>query len=317
MGFMIRVLMLLLMFVQVSFAYTNNIVAIINGEHVVSEYDIMQRKKLLKFANNELKGEEAQQTNLILDKMIQNYLIINDSSRFGITVENIELQNMLNEIAKNNNLTVAQIYNKLNKYDISKEIFMDYIKEQLLVDKMKQSLSFSRARVSNEEIENEVQRVLNLNGKVEFLLYEIIINVNDSKEQARKKINYIAQQINNKDQFISMSKKFSDALSASQGGKIGWVPEVFLPFDIREAVYGLKSNQMSEPILLNNQYRLFFLVDVRPLLTIDISNFEHMNQLRNFAQQKLLYEKAQNFLDDYLKELYAHADIQKFNTNGK
>ncbi len=297
-------------------ANTNKMLAVVNDDYVIFDHDIEKEIKFQKIIEPKKSKNGKDLKLLILNQMITNHLIIEDAKKFQIKVSYAEVMATIKYIEEMNKLTNGALIEKAKKEGTSKEEFYSMVKNILTVDKMKQVMSFSRSKVSNHEAETELRRVLSLNGKIEMLLYEISISFkNKSRDTAEEKINIIYNQLKKGENFTILAKKFSEDISSSHGGEIGWVPEVFLSTDVLISVKQIKPGQYTKPFTTGRSYKIVFLKDVRPLLYIDINNQEHLNQLTNYAKQKVMNEKAQVYLEDYLKDIDQKASITIYNEN--
>ncbi|MDR0485011.1 MAG: peptidylprolyl isomerase [Alphaproteobacteria bacterium] len=300
-------------------ANSNRMLAVVNDNFVIFDHDLEKEIVFQKVVNPQgLKSESLDKDLklLILNQMIINHLVLEDSVKFKVQVNVSDINSAIEFIEKENKKPSGFLVSEAKRLGLSQNEFYAMMRASLTVDKMKQIMSFSRSKVSNYEAEAELKRVLNLNGRVEMLLYEISISFkNISKEDAESKINSIYLQLQKGENFQTLAKNFSDDISSITGGEIGWVPEIFLPSEILININQLRPNQHSKPFILGNSYKIILLKDVRPLLYIDINNPEHLEQLTNYAKQKILNDKAQVALEDYLEEIKQRASITIYNEN--
>lgn len=297
-------------------ANTNKMLAVVNDDYVIFEHDLDKEIKFQKIINPKESQNEKDLNLLVLNQMIVNHLILEDAKRFQIKASYSDVINAIKHLEETNKLADGSLLDKAKIEGIPKETFYNMFKNILTVDKMKQAMSFSRAKVSNLETEAELRRVLSLNGKAEMLLYEISISFNNkSQTEAEEKINLIYNQLQKGEDFSVLAKKFSEDISSSLGGEIGWVPEIFLSTDILINLKTIKPSQYTKPFITGRTYKIILLKDVRPLLYIDINNQEHLKQLTNYAKQKIINDKAQVYLEDYLKEVQQKASITIYEEN--
>lgn len=305
-------LKLLFIFLSINtIVLANNPVAIINSNSVIFDYDIEEHLKYLEITTGEdkkafLKDKDIKK--IILNKIIDNYLIKQEAEKFGISVSKSELDNALGNLTKS--LKYKNIEDFLaisNKYGLNPERFTSLLEQDILSDKFKQSVSYSRVNASDNEIALEKEKMLDLNGKAEFLLYEIsITDINTSSTE--QKLQLIQKNITPQN-FESFAQKFSDNINANKGGLIGWVPQVYLSNEVLNVLIKMKPNSISQPVLIGNSYKIFYMKDARGLLNVNPNNPDHMKQLNEYARQKIIYDKIQIMIEDYMKELYQNATI--------
>lgn len=306
-------IILLLALVNLSGA-TNNMLAVVNNTYVIFEYDVDQKINFMELTTGDPIYKSKDIRPLVLNQLINNYLILNDAKQFKVKVSAQEVSSALESIEKKLKIPKNTLLDKSQAEGLSHTYFLKELKNELTVEKTKKGIAISRSVTSTKEIEAEVQRTLNLNGKNEYLISQIAVYIdNKSPEDAKKKIDLIYNSLHSYKDFATAANHFSEDFVTNSGGDIGWVPEVYLPQEVSEQLAALTNNQFTQPILINNYYKIFLLRDKRPLLYLDPNNPEHMKQLHAFVKQKLIYEKSKVALDDYLKETYNNASITFYN----
>lgn len=296
----------------------NKMLAVINDNYVIFDYDLNKEIKFQKILNPKEKIDTKNLKHLMLNQMIINQIILDDSKKFNISVSYAEVNSAIKYIEESNKLAPDSLIKNAQSQGISKEEFYKMLKDVLTVDKMKQTMSFSRAKVSNNEAVTELRRVLSLNGKAEMELYEISISFNNkTQEEAKKEIDIIYDELKKGANFNVLAKKFSESINASEGGEIGWVPEIFLSSETIININTLQLNEYSKPFVSEKSYKIILLKDARPLLYIDINNPEHIEKLTNYAKQKVMNDKAQVYLEDYLNEVRQRASVTTYEENLK
>ncbi|MCL2566925.1 MAG: peptidylprolyl isomerase [Alphaproteobacteria bacterium] len=301
-------------------ADSNKMLAVVNDTFVIFEHDLDNEIIFQRIINPEgfhqSKPLDKEMRLLILHQMITNHLILEDAIKFKIKINMTDINAAMNYIEQSNKKPSGYLLSEAKRVGLSQSEFYQLLRASLTVDKMKQIMSFSRARVSAAEGEAELRRVLTLNGRVEMQLYEISIPFNSqSQTEAENKINSIYNQLQKGENFQTLAKNFSQDISSIHGGEIGWVPEIFLPTEMLMNINQLKPGGHSKPFIIENAYKIILLKDVRPLLYIDINNPEHLAQLSNYAKQKVLNDKAQVILEDYLVEINSRASITIYEEN--
>ncbi|UQY80840.1 Chaperone SurA [Candidatus Hepatincola sp. Av] len=293
---------------------TNNMLAVVNNTYVIFEYDVDQKIKFMELTTADPIYKSKDIRPLVLNQLINNYLILKDAKQFKVKVSAQEVSSALESIEKKLKIPKNSLLNEAKAEGLSHTYVLQELQNELTVEKTKKGIAISRSVTSSKEIEAEVQRTLNLNGKNEYLLSQIAVYIdNKTPEDAKKKIDLIYKSLHSYKDFATAANHFSEDFVTNSGGDIGWVPEVYLPQSVSKELVTLTNNQFTKPILINNYYKIFLLRDKRPLLYLDPNNSEHMKQLHAFVRQKLVYEKSKVALDDYLKETYNNASITFYN----
>ncbi|PRW99061.1 peptidylprolyl isomerase [Pseudomonas fragi] len=159
---------------------------------------------------------------------------------------------------------------KLNDAEI-KAYYDEHAKEfmtpdQVVIDyiELKKSSFFDQVAVKDDELQALYQKEI-ANLAEQRRAAHILIEVNDkvSDEQAKARIAEIQQRLAKGESFEALAKEFSqDPGSAANGGDLGFAgPGVYDPV-FETAVYGLKQDQVSEPVRTSFGYHLIKLLGV-------------------------------------------------------
>ncbi|WP_138738455.1 SurA N-terminal domain-containing protein [Pseudomonas sp. FSL W7-0098] len=138
--------------------------------------------------------------------------------------------------------------------------------DQVVIDyiELKKSSFFDQVAVKDDELQALYQKEI-ANLAEQRRAAHILIEVNDkvSDEQAKAKIAEIQQRLTKGESFEALAKEFSqDPGSAANGGDLGFAgPGVYDPV-FETAVYGLKQDQVSEPVRTSFGYHLIKLLGV-------------------------------------------------------
>lgn len=134
----------------------------------------------------------------------------------------------------------------------------------------------------------------------------ILIKVNQivSPEDARRKLNDIKQRLdNNAGKFEDLAKLFSNDLSASRGGDLGWVyPGDTVP-EFERAMDALKPGEISEPI--ESPFG-FHLIQVMERKKDDVS----AERRRMVARQAIRERKLEEATQEWLRQLRDRAYVE-------
>lgn len=162
-----------------SIALEDKIVAIVNDNVILqsqldsklSTLDIRQMSRL----------EVAKVKNDVLEKLIEESLILQAASRLGIKITDIDIQNRIQLIAEGQGLTVLQLKQEIERQNIDYLEYIRNIKNQIMIQELFRTQFTNRAYVSDEEIESYLKRnnvsILE-NNKVD--IEEYIINDEDN-----------------------------------------------------------------------------------------------------------------------------------------
>ena len=313
MKFVINIIFLYFMLININVAWAvdDRILAVINNKKIISYYDVIKQIKFINLiTTNKINPLDKDAVNVVLNQMINNSLIGDSGKTYGIAVTYAETLDFLLNLAKTLGVPKDKIIKKAESAGISNDEFMNMVKVNVLSEKVKQGFAYSRAQVSGVEIDKEIDRILELNGKLEFLMYDISISLsNRTNDEAKQHIDFIYKELEKSKNFVNIAKAFSEDLSSKNGGEIGWVPQEYLPVEVLQAMEKMKPMAFSKPIKVGNSYKILMYKEIRPLLQLNPSEPKHFAQLREFVKQKLMFDKSQIVLDEFITDIYQNTSI--------
>jgi len=124
---------------------------------------------------------------------------------------------------------------------------------QLIYDRYKQNVKIDRKSIINELKKNDKQ--------TEFLLSEILFNVNDN-ENLKDKLNLIKNSIN-KISFSQTAIAHSISETANKGGKLGWIKESVLSKKIYNELKKQKIGELTKPIIVPGGFLILKVIEIR------------------------------------------------------
>lgn len=266
----------------VSLALTNSVKAqttstmAVNSIVAIVDEDVILRTELESAVNN-IKVQYAKQSSQlppdpilerqVLDRLILQKLQVNRARDIGIRVSDAELNQAVQGIATNNKLTIEQFQERLAKEGLSYEDYRNKLRDELILQRLKQSYVQSRVQVS----ENEVEQMLasQKNSGPEVLLGNLLVAMPESPsatqvETAKKKIDGIRDLIvSGKMTFKAAAIRYSEAQNALDGGEIGWRSYESIPAQFASLISAMKPGEVSEPVRGPSGYQLITVSEIR------------------------------------------------------
>jgi peptidyl-prolyl cis-trans isomerase SurA len=242
------------------------IAATVNDE-VISLYDVEQRLRLIVASTQARYSEDALQRlrEQVLRTLIDERLKLQESRRVEITVERAEIQEVLEDIAMRNNMRVGQIKDQLAQDGIEMATLERQIEADLAWQRLVQARFAPRVSVTEDEVNNVLERMRANADQPQYHLSEIFLPVDSPErdEEVRRQAMQILEQMGQGASFPALAANFSQSASASAAGDIGWVRDSELPQEIAEALRQLRPGQISLPIRTVAGYYIMALRDRR------------------------------------------------------
>ena len=144
--------LILFVLANTSYSLQDSVVAIVNDK-VILQSDLDERMKEVN-PQSLSRIEFTKIKNNILDQLIEESLLDQASSRMGIRISDIDLQNRLKLIAKNQGLTVLQLKDAVEKQNISYVKYLEKLRRKIQIQELFRTQFDNRAYISDEEIES-------------------------------------------------------------------------------------------------------------------------------------------------------------------
>ena len=144
--------LILFVLANTSYSLQDSVVAIVNDK-VILQSDLDERMKEVN-PQSLSRIEFTKIKNNILDQLIEESLLDQASSRMGIRISDIDLQNRLKLIAKNQGLTVLQLKDAVEKQNISYIKYLEKLRRKIQIQELFRTQFDNRAYISEEEIES-------------------------------------------------------------------------------------------------------------------------------------------------------------------
>ena len=223
----------------------------------------MQREKIQMPARDVLKGQ-------LLERMIVNRAQIQLAKESGIRVDDIMLDRSVARIAEQNNLSIQNFRDQLEKDGIPFSRFREEIREEITLQRLREKEVDNKLQISESEIDNFLAASA---GKTqgaedEINIAHILVRVpeNASAQQIadrRQRAETAMAQLKSGGDFAKIAASFSDASDAMAGGLIGWRSLSRLPQLYVEVTEKLAPNEVSAVVRSANGFHILKLLGKR------------------------------------------------------
>jgi len=155
-----------------SYALEDKVIAIVNN-HVVLESELS--KKLATMEINKLnKLQAAKLRNDVLNSLIEESLLDQAAARYNIIISDIDLQNQVQQIAKQQNITVLQLKDIVESQNITYAEYLNKLRKKISIQELFRTQFTNRAFVSEEEIQSYIKNndlLKNVGSKMDIREY--------------------------------------------------------------------------------------------------------------------------------------------------
>jgi peptidyl-prolyl cis-trans isomerase SurA len=242
------------------------IAAVVNNQ-IISLYDLNMRAKLVILFSRLPDTLETRKriTPQVLKIMIDEELKLQEAKRIKIGVNDDEIDQVLRNIEKNNRLSKGVLKRNLLKQNVDISVLHKRIKADISWGQLVKARYGSSVVITDEEIDENLLKIKNGEGKPEYLVSEIFLPVEkpEDKNKVLAIANRMIKQIKSGAKFSTLAKSFSKSLTAKNGGNMGWKRSGQLDPELDNVLKDLKPEQISQPIRTIEGYHILYLKDQR------------------------------------------------------
>lgn len=203
----------------------DRVLVVVNEKPIMmSEYQTRHRRESLQNAAAPFDGRIDER---ILNYMIDDRIQAQVASQRGILVSAEEVERAVEFIARQNQLTVAELFAKVGEDGITAEQFKASVHEQEVIRRLVDRVVGSRIGVSESEIENYLASHPELiPSNQNYEISRLFISLQGKTEsQARgefENLAHIRNAILEGRDFAQSAREFSDGEERGEGGYLGW-----------------------------------------------------------------------------------------------
>ena len=232
------------------------IVAVVNTEAVTS-VEVAQRLERAsadaKRAGARLPDTESLRQQ-VLDALIDERVQITFAREVGQKVDDSEIDRAIANIAAQNQLSVAQLRDRLRGEGMEMVRFRGNMRDQLLLEKVREREVNSRIRITDADIEKLLdERRAQAVTETQLNLAQILVTVPEGANaellaQRQARADGALARLRAGEDFSTVAREISEDGNHEAGGEIGLRPAQRLPDLFVEGVKGLAVGQFSAPL---------------------------------------------------------------------
>ena len=198
---------------------------------------------------------EAELRRLALDALIDERAMITSARESGMKVDEAEIDRAVQNIALQNQLSPEVLRQRLLAEGIDYGRFRANLRDQIMIERMREREVYQRIRVSDEDIDKFIeQRRQAANADAETNIAQILITVPDGADPAqlaqRQALATAAlARVRGGEAFAAVAIEVSEDGNRAKGGEIGLRPASRLPDLFVEATQDLKPGQVAPTLL--------------------------------------------------------------------
>ena len=335
-GFVLPLMLSLTLFPLVAHAKVFDKVAAKINTEIVTLSSVEERADLLrqKYAQSPVGIPEEELMKEALNMIVDERLMLQEGKKLGFIVDEDSIDAAMKDIAQKNGLQEGQLEQMLEREGRSLTAYRNHIRDQILVSKITRFEISNRVKVSDKEINQYYkahQKEFWTDGKVRARHILFIAERSSSEtnrkvklEQARK----VLKEIRKGKDFAELAMEYSEDVSASDGGDVGFVVRGKMVREFEEAVFNLKPGQISDIVETEYGYHIIKVEEVITGKTLTLKDAKERvttvlameKQKQGYADwmgelKKAAFIEVNLFADPDKNKDLASIDVEKKNTN--
>ena len=186
----------------------------------------------------------------VLDALIDERVLVTNARETGPRIDEPEIDRAVASVANQNQLTVAQLRERLGREGITYARFRDGIRDQMLVERVREREVVSRIRVTDAEVDAWLEeRRKAVGAEPELNIAQVLVTVPEGASEAvvaerRERAAGALRRIRAGEDFAAVSRELSEDGNRAQGGEIGLRPMSRLPDLFTRTVSPLKAGEV-------------------------------------------------------------------------
>jgi peptidyl-prolyl cis-trans isomerase SurA len=232
----------------------DRIVAVVNKD-VITATELAERTA---FAERELRRrriaapEPAVLERQVLERLVLDKAQLQLAADTGLRVDELQLDRAVQRVAENNKMTLAEFRGTLERDGIAFERFRAELRQQMLVQRLREREVDGRVQVGESEIdlyleEHKASAALALEYDVAHILVRVPEQAGPERiEESRARAARARLQAQSGTDFAQLAAGVSEAGDALQGGALGWRAPGRLPELFAEALAKMQPGEVSE-----------------------------------------------------------------------
>ena len=190
----------------------------------------------------------------VLNKIILDKIQLQMAKQLAIEVDSTSINQTIEDLAKQEHLTVSEYKQKIQKDGITFADFREHIKTELIISKLQQRELGNEIRISNADIEGYLNSSAGQdNSGVEYNLGHILVVAPEhptptALKQVELKAKNLVHELKNGKDFKQLAMANSGDMRALDGGDLGWRQLSEIPTIFVKHAHNMQINEIIGPI---------------------------------------------------------------------
>jgi len=205
----------------------------------------------------------------ILERLVIEEVQMQRANKLGIHISDEQLNGTLDNVAKSNNISFADLPRTLEQQGVDYRTYRDDIRRQMTLQMLRQRDVIGRINISPRELEQAMARAQNSPDQnseynVSHILVSVPVTASPEQVQAREaRAKEVFEKAKAGDDFAQLAVTYSDSSTNIEGGSLGWRKGSQLPSIVADQVAKMKAGEIAQPIRTPSGFHIFRLNELR------------------------------------------------------
>lgn len=279
----------------------NRIVAVVNGE-IITLHDLEQQVDDSVSGMDQRRprdpGRKLARQRRILEAMINDKLIVQEAEKFEIEVSDAEIENQIQQIQSENNLSQEEFTQVLQEQGMDMEQYRQALRKEVKKNRILSNMVRQKVVVSEDEIMEFYKQHQDAYNQPKQVHLRIIVHPSKTRlEQVRQTI------ASGEITFAQAANSLSQGPGANQGGDLGTFMWKDLKAEWQEMLSDMRTGEMSPVFSLQGSYALLFLENLAD------KQVQPFQQVKNDIREQIYAQKLEQRYKEYMQGLREKAVI--------
>ncbi len=229
----------------------SRIVAVVNGD-VISGADVDNRRRLFALSSGLPMTKEVldRLTPQVVRQLIDERLRLQEVQRRKVAVADKDVAETIANLEHQNNMPPGTLARRLAAEGAEMRTLYDQTRVQLGWTRVLREQIGGADRVTDKDVEDQINMIKSETGKPEYHVAEIFIPIDDPTHaaDARRFADTVIGQLRKGAPFAVVAAQFSQSQTALQGGDLGWVQPYQLEPSVTRVISEMPVGAISNPI---------------------------------------------------------------------
>lgn len=205
----------------------------------------------------------------ILERLVIEEVQMQRANKLGIHISDEQLNGALDNVAKSNGISFADLPRTLEQQGIDYRMYRDDIRHQMTLQMLRQRDVIGRINISPRELDQAMARAQNSPDQnseynVSHILISVPVTASPEQVQAREaRAQEVFEKAQAGDDFAQLAVTYSDSSTNIEGGSLGWRKGSQLPSIVADQVAKMKAGEIAQPIRTPSGFHVFRLNELR------------------------------------------------------